>query len=170
MEDRWLDRRLRFVDELHGNTNYAAVLKAGMDFRLRQLSRDEIRHQVEELLAGKHPEVRTWIFTVPKLERVEDRAVVVANRLRQEIERLPDLEHKPYFQSRAKSCCEEREELEGIAILLGWAKQADRLNDHLKKLDEVAEIVFARLPDVDGSEMIDRASNIAPDQWWAPME
>jgi hypothetical protein len=172
MEDKWIDQRLRFADEIFQgiNTPYCEVLKAGMEFRLRALSREEVRAQVEALMDKEPMAIRVWIEGLPNLEGVEDRALAVTGRLLEEIANLPKIANTPYFQTRASSCCEEREQLEGVVILLKWGGHSERLHKALKGLDTIAESIYATLPDIEGTEMLDRAANIVPDQWWAPMD
>lgn len=166
--DAWTLGKMR--EHLDLNDPFHAAVAAGTFLRLRELEPQE---------RGRLPRVEEswphlWVREIPPegREKLARRAIarVLAlgydlDRLREELD--PDDE---VWRDDLLDFCRDRDDLEGVRVLLNWAGAGRELEPFLACFDEEARLFVRSIPVVElDDEQLYRASVTCPTSWWTSL-
>jgi len=169
MTDTWLEEEIAYwLDIGSGDccTLYHEFMTQGMRLRLTKRSFGEEAEMGRRILDGWISPECLWARQFKRdarADHVETRAVVAVQRLEDTIRYL----YESFNALEWIDVMEERERLEGIAILLQEAGAGKRLNRNLDDLDLAGWVAGRALPLVESTEMLRRVRDVEVDDvWW----
>lgn len=176
-EDPWLVEAVERCLARETGFHDVAAVSLVMRLRRRTLEEEELRAgralAKGEGLPSEERREREWAREIEPAaaRKVENRALVVADRLRTTLDNLgrAPAGDDPEWQRSMLRLLRERDELEGVALLLAEAESCERLDPALRRLDEVGWVAICSLPVValpECEEHLARAARVEPDGWW----
>jgi hypothetical protein len=168
--DPWLAEDVRFHLSL-GDAWHNAVA-AGVFLRLRSIERGSVPKRFTVASSWPHRWMRS--LSADQQATVSARAVARVDGLWGEMEGLQEALDPEDEDWRAVLVrwCRERDQLEGVRVLLNWARSGRHLENVLGPFDVAAERFVRSLPiafHVD-DEHLRRAALVSPMSWWVRLE
>lgn len=154
---------------------YRLAVVLGLFQRLSRPSADTAKAAVARLLAGELPKPvgpgEDWMRGLTRAQRreLEEQACLVSTRLTRELEFLEAAaDDSEGWRRRVMAVMQEREQLEGVFVLLQRAGEGAELGPALELLDDDAALVFERLPllRLPDDTLLRRARIVSPEAWW----
>ncbi|MDX9723913.1 MAG: hypothetical protein RBU37_24400 [Myxococcota bacterium] len=154
---------------------YRLAVVLGLFQRLSRPSAGAAKAAVARLLAGELPEApgpgEDWMRGLAQAQRreLEAQACLVSTRLTRELEFLEAAaDDSEGWHRRVLALMQEREQLEGVFLLLQRAGEGAELGPALELLDDDAALLFERLPvlRLPDDPLLRRARIVSPDAWW----
>jgi hypothetical protein len=154
---------------------YRMAVVLGLFQRHGQPKAEEAKAAVSALLSGEKPQqgfVETWMksLKVKSLRELEEHACLVGRRLTRQLGLIEEAaDGSEGWNLRVLSLMQEREQLEGILLLLQMVGRGGTDLDYiLWLLDDDATIVFDRFPktNLPESVLLRKAAIVSPEAWW----
>jgi hypothetical protein len=176
--DPWVEAEV--ADALAREGALAAAIAAGIVARFRPLppAREARRASVESILAGRpEPEEaapeRAWVRALSEEARgaIERLGLAAADLLAGELDALgaEPRENDPAWRAGMAAVFRERDDLEGVRVLLAEAGAGASLARALARVDALGRELLRALPRWAGAgkdERLRRAVAINPEGWW----
>jgi hypothetical protein len=165
-QDIWTVERVRFHLGLDDDWHNGVAAGTFLRLRLR-----ETRQTPSLSVSESWP--HRWITgqTIEQRETLASRAIARTDGLWHWLEQL---EQEPQFdgadwRNALQLLCEGREEVEGVRILLDWARHESALGSMLSAFDRAADLFVRSIPvalTMRSSELLRRAAIVSPTAWW----
>ncbi len=163
--DSWIEERVTF--HLKVDDSWHNAVAAGLFLRLVQIPKAA---QLPKFASDSPSHAWVSRLTTEQLETIAARTDARLDALWSDLDRLDFRLEAPGadWVEDLHRLCRDRDDLEGVRLLLNWTKTNDRLEERILGLDATAEAALQNLPMSIKitDEQLYRAAVVSPISWW----